>query len=375
MRGGGPLTVLLTLYKGDQPAPLWRQILVNLAPIEAVDRVDAVLTPRIFPWLAPSLISDKAHGERVLHASDAAVHPWQAGFGMPRRIRLVEAAKEGLCALTGEKGRVMSGFSQVPWGANYGLWQHPLTPYRQQKEGSDPYSVKPKSGRFGYRDWVGLVYQGSGGSLAQTSGNVTALADRRGRIRRLGYTVGLRVAGWVMSNMEAITYLLSEQPLYLARDDENHLILADLAGSMVSAGDIAHEIIRSAVRRSNFSQGATVDLSTGVFVELRTTFYADTERAFHRILSGAAYGEAVDVEGALKEWHRELHSVATLLFQRFAKDPSLSPREAERFADAYRELVYAFAGYGASGKKLFQALKKPVPKSKQKTKEKENQNG
>ena len=69
--------------------------------------------------------------------------------------------------MTGEPGPLVDGFSQKPWGVNYGLWTHPLTPYRRQKEGAEPYSVKPKSARFGYRDWTPVVVGGNQGVLAE----------------------------------------------------------------------------------------------------------------------------------------------------------------------------------------------------------------
>ena len=62
MRGGGPLTTLVIPGAPDgERAPLWRTVLANLNEDEA-NETDPDDLPRIYPWLAPTLVSDKAHG-------------------------------------------------------------------------------------------------------------------------------------------------------------------------------------------------------------------------------------------------------------------------------------------------------------------------
>ena len=137
LRGGGPLStfVIPGAAAGERPS-LWRIVLANLPLIPPGGAGGAEL-PKILPWLAPTLVSDKAHGERSVHEADADVHPLQAFFGMPRRMAL-RIAGSGVCAMTGRTGPLVDAFVQKPWGVNYGVWMHPATPYRRQKQGAEP---------------------------------------------------------------------------------------------------------------------------------------------------------------------------------------------------------------------------------------------
>jgi hypothetical protein len=51
---------------------------------------------------------------------------------------------------------VVTGFIAEPWGVNYGVFSHPLTPYRKIK--TDTLPVHTPKGQVGYRQWLGLVY-------------------------------------------------------------------------------------------------------------------------------------------------------------------------------------------------------------------------
>jgi CRISPR system Cascade subunit CasA len=122
LRGGGPL-VTLALPDGGRPARLWEVLWLNTPS----DR--RLADPaRAFPWLAPCLTS-KRH--ETLHETDA--DRLQAFFGTPRRMRLVwaENIDRRPCMLTGVVDDVVcTGFIRVQHGVNYGVWRHPLTPYR-----------------------------------------------------------------------------------------------------------------------------------------------------------------------------------------------------------------------------------------------------
>lgn len=365
MRGGGPMTTLV--MPGDRagrPATLWRRIVANLPPVPEPIRLDADNLPRLFPWLAPTLLSDKASNERTVHPADKEVHPLHACFGMPRRIRLAFAS-DGRCDLTGQQGPVVTGYVQKPWGMNYGLWTHPLTPYRQQKEDSEPYSVKPKSGRFGYRDWVSVTFGTPEGKLARASLNLQAALNRAETLAGDPGTQSLRVAGWAMSNMEAITYLSAEQPIYFGADKLARDQIAAFARALSRAGDAGHDILRSAIRQALFSDGASVG-DGGVFTDVRNAFYMQTEDMFHTLLARLATGEA-DLMALRQRWRAGMHNVAATIFESQAGDPTISMRNGERFGKAARSLALGFTGYGAAGKRLFDALELPPPAQKAKS--------
>ena len=105
LRGGGPLTTLLLPgpRTPEEQVPLWRQLWANVFWDEAWD--DPADRPeRVFPWLVPTRVSD--NGEKT---TPEDVHPAQAFWGMPRRIRLdFEANEKGApCDLTGMVDQVV----------------------------------------------------------------------------------------------------------------------------------------------------------------------------------------------------------------------------------------------------------------------------
>ena len=78
LRGGGPLT---TLIIPNPPASLWHRLWANACSGERPP--SRAKFPRIFPWLAPTRVSDN---DQITTPEDV---DWrQVFFGMPRRIRL-----------------------------------------------------------------------------------------------------------------------------------------------------------------------------------------------------------------------------------------------------------------------------------------------
>jgi len=383
MRGGGPLTTLIIPGANPgNPSTLWHRIIINVSQ-NFFSWDDPLARPeRVFPWVAPTLVSDKEHGEREVSEHDSAVHSAHAYFGMPRRIRLVFSNEQGFCPLTGAEDRLVTGFSQQPWGMNYGVWRHPLTPYRRQKESDPPYSVKPKSGRFGYRDWVSVTFgQNEGkGALALPALNVEdASGDRANMILHVYGSSILRVAGWAMSNMEAMSYLWAEQPLYLTDDKILEDRLRNTAIGFANAGDAAHIILRSALREALFSDSAKPSLDAGLFDESRMAFYENTERAFHRALASLLEKPDQERAGLARSWLKEMQKVAGEIFQRVLPAPGRDPTLARRMALAHGHMMAGFSGWGKAGERLFTTLQLPLPekkaakaKTKTKTKEKKS---
>jgi CRISPR system Cascade subunit CasA len=128
LRGGGPLITMV--MPGSAPT-LWQTLWANVPDNGNLPRPDEL--PLVFPWLAPTVVSD---GATLVTPQNA--HPLQCWWGMPRRIRLdfVTHATPRSCNLTGEVDSVqVATWRQRPRGANYGFWgeTHPLTPHYQQK--------------------------------------------------------------------------------------------------------------------------------------------------------------------------------------------------------------------------------------------------
>lgn len=375
LRGGGPLTTLVVPgAPADIPAPLWRVILANLVA-QTDNRFDpATDLPRILPWLTNTLVSDKDHKGRKVNPTDPDAHPLQAFFGMPRRLNLVVEG-EGTCPMTGRHGPLATGFVQTPSGVDYGdIWQHPLTPYRRLKEAAPPFSVKPKVGRFGYRDWVGVTIGTREGQLALPAGNVAAARHERvARLRGPGQTdARLRAGGWAMNNMEAITYLSAEQPLHLAKTASQADDLDKIGLGLVAAAEYVARLLRSALRTAHFEPGATVSTDTGLFADAQTLFYEATETGFHTSLDSLLDESQLSdagLERANRAWLAEIARAARNAFATMAPVDLDNIKSAQRHATGYRLLDTALSGHGKAGKALFASFVPglPLPQSKGKS--------
>lgn len=375
MRGGGPMTALVVPGgEGGRAAPLWRGVLANLPADERNGFQPADLN-RILPWLAPTLTSaadpatkgaKKNKDEELrLHETDRSAHPLQAFFGMPRRIRLV-FEPDGCCDATGARGPCVTGFLQKPWGVNYGLWRHPLTPYRRQKELGEPNSLKPKSARFGYRDWVAATMGVEQNLLAIPAEAIEAAFSKRARF--LMAPVRMQACGWVMNNMEAVAYLDAEQPLHLATSPSHGAILRRQALLMADAADDVATMLRFALRNALYAAGANVATDAGVFDDARTLFYEATEDAFHDALDAqladdkVLEGEALKAAG--RAWLQNLLRAAQAAFAQFAPIPLGDAERAGRIARAFSLLRAGLGGYGKMGAALYKTLQLAAPESK-----------
>ena len=371
MRGGGPLTALVVpaTNGSEPPVPLWRKIFANVVPCDEQLRIDEL--PKALPWMAPTLTSEKS---RTVSLADA--HPLQAYFGMPRRIRLAFSSKSGICSMTDEEGPLVTGFIQKPYGANYGMWQHPLTPYRRQKEAGEPYSAKPKSGRFGYRDWVAATVGSKDGKLAEQPTNIKLAKNNRSQAlsqNKQATDARVRVGGWAMNNMEAIAYLIAEEPLHLAKTPDQQQALDDLARHFSEAADQAVFQLLSALKKALFSGQKNASNDKGILDQARAHFFDATEDQFHHLLDDLLQempedGRLTDPNASARHWLRIMRHEALTIFDRLAPVPLQDAEKAKTIVNAYGILNATFAGLTKQSKTLYDKLDLPLPEPKSKTK-------
>ena len=370
MRGGGPLTALVVpaTNGSEPPVPLWRKIFANVVPCDERLRIDEL--PKALPWMAPTLTSEKS---RTVSLADA--HPLQAYFGMPRRIRLAFSSKSGICSMTDEEGPLVTGFIQKPYGTNYGLWQHPLTPYRRQKEAEEPYSAKPKSGRFGYRDWVAATVGSKDGKLAEQPTNIQLAKNNRSQAlsqNKQATDARVRVGGWAMNNMEAIAYLIAEEPLHLAKTPDQQQALDDLARHFSEAADQAVFQLLSALKKALFSGQKNASNDKGILDQARAHFFDATEDQFHHLLDDLLQempeDGGFDQTAPARHWLGIMRRVALATFDRLAPVPLQDAEKAKTIVNAYGILNATFAGWTKQSKSLYDKLELPLPKKKSKTK-------
>ena len=371
MRGGGPLTALVVPATNDSepPVPLWRKIFANVVPCDKRLRIDEL--PKALPWMAPTLTSEKS---RTVSLADA--HPLQAYFGMPRRIRLVFSSEPDTCSMTGRKEPLVTGFIQKPYGTNYGLWQHPLTPYRRQREAGEPYSAKPKSGRFGYRDWVAATVGSKDGKLAEQPTNIKLAKNNRSHAlsqNKQATDARVRVGGWAMNNMEAIAYLFAEEPLHLAKTHDQQQALDDLARHFSEAADQAVSQLLAALKKALFSGQKNTSNDKGILDQARADFFDATEDQFHRLLDNLLQempedGRLTDPTAPARHWLGIMRRVALATFDRLAPVPLQDAEKAKTIVNAYGILNATFAGWTKQSKSLYDKLELPLPEKKSKTK-------
>ena len=370
VRGGGPLTALVVpvAHDGAPPVPLWRKIFTNVGHY-AKPRASEL--PKALPWLAPTLTSERG---RTVSLADA--HPLQAYFGMPRRIRLVFSIEPGFCSMTGREGPLVTGFIQKRHGANYGLWKHPLTPYRRQKEAGEPYSAKPKYGRFGYRDWVAATVGSKDGKLAEQSANIKLAKNHRSHSLSQNKQVAdarIRVGGWAMSNAEAIAYLIAEEPLHLAKTSDQQQALDDLARHFSEAADQAVSQLLAALKKALFSGQKNASNDKGILDQARAHFFDATEDQFHHLLDNLLQempedGRLTDPTASARHWLRIIRFAALEIFDRLAPVPLQDAEKAKTIVNAYGILNATFAGWTKQSKSLYDKLELPLPEPKSKTK-------
>ena len=265
--------------------------------------------------------------------------------------------------MTGGEGPIVAEWAQKPWGVNYGIWTHPLTPYRWPKEGAEPYSVKPKSNRLGYRDWVSVtVGEKHKAGSAEPAPAVLLARTTRDELRQSGVDAKLRAGGWAMNNMEAIAYLSAEQPLHLAPDAAVQGLIDARAKRFARAADILAAALVGALRDALFSEGAKPSTDKSLFEAARGAFYERTEDEFHATLDRATDGASEEDEA--RAWLRVLGRAARDVFNETAPVPADEPERAGRIAGGFASLRGVLAGYGAPGKALFEELGLAAPDTK-----------
>lgn len=332
MRGGGPLITLVE-PPGPDETPLWSMVWANVPdgqPLPPEKLAEAL------PWMRPTMTSEK--GTNPVQPPENGLALAEAFFGMPRRLRLDFS--------DGDPPRA-TGVRQRPYGANYGLWEHPLTPYYRQKEGAEKLPMHPRAGNSGYRNWIGL-------SLADPEG-LTKRADSVSTWRKRDHRrAALHVGGWAMDNMKPRDFVWSRQPLFPMDD----------ADSMKAAG-----LVRAAQAFSLALAGAMLTvtgagkLDATAIETVREAFFTGTQRDFENCLRQLADGK--EFAAIAEAWRQRLRKEALHLFEEQAR-PGLADhdiKDIERIVKARGQLLAAFEGWGnKTGKAAFTALGLELPK-------------
>lgn len=359
LRGGGPLTTLAI----PPPRPkqtqtlLWHLLWANV-PLGEPPEAEAL--PRVFPWLGPTRSS-----ERDARATTPAdVHPLQAFWGMPRRIRLdlTNNMDGATCDLTGQADAVVvRSWRQRPWGTNYVQWGgvHPLSPCYCAKPGAEPLYLHPQPGGVGYQHWQGLLSRSSG-PTRRVAPAIDAFRERRFDNIRVGRAPWrLLAGGFDMDNMKARGFAESELPVYEPSDPSAAKAADEVVSSLVAASQVVASLLARCVRRALFADGAAVGTDTTPLATLRERLWAETTNAFFSAAERAADSEAG--HELREEWRAALEQVARRLFDEAVPMDASGEGHPDRIAAAARQLGVALRGFGREGKELFETLQIDLP--------------
>jgi len=378
LRGGGPLTTLVVpgVLAGGEPT-LWQTLWANVPEKFGVTE-DGL--SGVFPWLGATRISDKAG----VATTPNDVHPAQAFFGMPRRIRLVFEPNvlSKPCDLLGIVDDVIAtGYVTRPWGTNYTAWSrgHPLSPYYLPKRNASEYlPLHLQSSRVGYRQYLGLIY-GSGDHARLPAACVTTFFTRaqnfEGNERSALVSCRLLAAGYAMDNMKPLDFAEALMPLIVTGHPESDKHVADLARGFVQAAELVANHLTNCVRWGLYGEKAKVDRDSTPLDAARQNFWGDTEQSFYRELRAAArqLSEApdtlIDRAGDLRRdagalWLGVLREEGLRIFDAMVP---IDDAESERIKDvikARKSLILALKGYGPVGTQVFNALGLPEMETK-----------
>ena len=356
LRGGGPLT---TLAFSPKTPSLWHFLWLNVTSVfdPSEDAPPEERLAEVFPWLAPTRVSDKSGRPTTL----ADIHPAQCFWAMPRRIALdFEPNVDNLpCDLTGEiEPVIVKSYRTRPYGVNYLNVEHPLTPSYKVKD--EWLFVHPQPGGVAYRHWLGLVLYGE---TTRSAPCILAAERRLGATRERAL---LRLYGYDMDNMKARGFVETEMPL-LFPPEGAQVSFAVLVARLIEGAKAVASLTLGQIKAAG---GAATDLDLireKFFAESQSAFFAAVEQALNALVAQPDD----DGQAIRKVWlDGELAPLARKIFEQEA--PLLALAEAgdlralEKAVNAKRLLEISLTGHGKVGADLFKAfgLNTPAPKAK-----------
>ena len=367
LRGGGPMTTLVLARHEDYGDTLWGRLWPNVETEEQIGRrspeAEVSDDPKsIFPWLAPTRVSDRKAGGGPTTPVD--VHPLQVYWGMPRRIRLrFEDSQNRSCSLTGlEDSIIVSSYRTRNYGTDYSEgFEHPLTPYYRQRDETTKLPVHPRPGGISYRHWPGLVVQ-SDDRLRDPAQVVRHWHERapRGHTRFIAF-------GYDMDNMKARAWSESEMPLWLLGDGTSGDLLGPFTNLATTGAAGVARLVTGAIKRVLYDPAsgnqpsrqrraviasARNSIEERFFRETERDFYAELEKAVRMIEKNPdADDPTLEVRRA---WAPVLAEAALRLFDEYAPAEGLEDRNMQRHVKARFSLTSALSGRGKEGRSLFE---------------------
>lgn len=362
LRGGGPLTTIVDprVDAGGRPLahelPLWQKLWANVETVQQAARRSPAAKfnapADVFPWLAPTRSSASAA------LMPASTNPWQAYFGLPRRIRL-DFDGAGRCDITGRDDEAtVTTYRSRPRGVQYGTWEHPLTPH-YLSPGKEWLPVHGQPGGIGWRDWLGLTL-GTPDEKRRPAAMVSGFIARGGRV---GHSeVRLHAFGFDMDKAKARGWTDASQPVFvIPENDSGHrAILADVAGRLTEGASIVASMLLGSVQRALFQ---SPDDAPGDMSVVKAELWMATEEDFFTSMRAVASAgtTAATADAVCQRFVLTLGRNAMAIFDRWCPGDASTPAAMRRVVTARFNLDRALGGWTPLGEKLFTALGTPLP--------------
>lgn len=331
LRGGGPLTTLLV--PADENASLWQKLWLNVLPLDALDHPPVKTLGDVLPWVVPTRTSDDKGGQDT---PPDLVHPLQAYWSMPRRIRLDPSmVGHGECSVCGASDvRLIHYYRTRHGGTNYtSAWVHPLTPYSLDAKGEKPpISCKGHQAGRGYRDWLGLVLGNDQHQpdAARVMSHFTTRLVGKPRAR-------LWCFGFSMSNMKALCWYDSMLPVHSVEPD----VLRDFTKSVKRVLDAAEAMasaLHKQVKAAWFRRPGDVAAEPAVSL----SFWQGSEASFYRLLDELAsldFDSDAQLQPVYRRWLLDTRRQVLALFDHWVLSGPVEGLEMRRVVKARADLA------------------------------------
>jgi len=356
LRGGGPLT---TLALGST---LWETVWLNVIPHSYMDvavkvEQQAALLSLVFPWIAPTRTSEKNTGTKT-QPQDA--HPYQAYWGMPRRIMLCNEGKIGTCSICGEKDMpLVTHYIQKTYGIDYGDgWRHPLSPYAVNEDGSR-ISIHTSPRGITYRHWLRYTYGDTNNKTRyEPALSIYTFLARSGRMGRefdvLGEKRRFFSFGYDFDNMKARCWYEGEMPLIYVEENIRPAYLSATTALIRTAEyviSLTSANVRKALGLDKISSLSFIDAD----------FWVRTESSFYSTLDAIAHvvHDAKEIDTKKLEWFSILRATALDIFDKKSQASMMGQIDPGNVATAYLTLARSLTPKAKKVSKLLELSQEP----------------
>ncbi|WP_253207205.1 type I-E CRISPR-associated protein Cse1/CasA [Verticiella alkaliphila] len=330
LRGGGPMTTLLLPQQED--ATLWQRLWANVLTSDTLGHDPVTAWGAVLPWMAPTRTSD---GPGALDTTPDTVHPLQAYWSMPRRIRLDSATiTQGDCAVCDSQGvKLFQHYRTRYGGTNYtGAWMHPLTPYSlDPKHESPPLSIKGQPGGIGYRHWLGLTF----GKPDQQPQAAQVIKHYRATLK--AGPARLWCFGYDMNNMKARCWYDSTLPVHVVDEADQRLFIEQVSDWTKVASEAA-SALHYRVKSAWFKRPG----DTGSEPAIHQSFWQGTEPAFYagvQALAGSDVRDPAECAALSRQWLSHVSRAAMNLFEHWTLSGPVEERDLARVVRARAALA------------------------------------